>query len=661
MIDVNKYQNPLIESQCDGDYVVNMGWSGGHQESKEMTDLELYNAAKEAYYNGTPIMEDYEFDELEKKLGLENKSYIGAKHNPSYTVKHPYIMGSLSKVQIKRADDGTINWLPYFNEVFKYVCRNSEDPWLIVTPKFDGCSFETIVKEHSIVKISSRGDGDYGKDITQHLIRKFNSTHTSLSFSQYTLRGEVLIDKTVFAEKYSEYVNPRSFVSGLLNRDYDENDEEFQSMLDDLSIVIYDIRYVSQDGGWVDADWENFFSMDNLPTFYRHVKHFTLQTFIDLYDEFAEYREKCPFALDGIVFKPTDEYRVLNLVDARPKDCVAVKFVPMLEETEIEDIEWNLGKTGELTPVIIVKPVIMDGKQVTRASAHNYGYMMEKKLSIGTKVVLSLAGDIIPFIYKITDTSAFDQNKMNIPNVSFYIDGVHLYKNMTIDEYRELKFIESANALNIPGIGPSAAQAIYDYMVVQSAPDDFLGIEGKPVPSNILCCASSDINNALGGKTGATAMKSFDEFKKKLSLSDIIVSCTFEGCGRKVADAIQDYLLFGNENFEHLAEKAWYWCKKPNSDELADLYNVLEHCGKTIDIFKDELQYINETKREQIPIIMTGEPNGYATKDAFLREHPEYRNTGSWKEVKIVFTNSLDSNTGKMKKAREKGIEIRLY
>ena len=58
---------------------------------------------------------------------------------------------------------------------------------------------------------------------------------------------------------------------------------------------------------------------------------------------------------------------------------------------------------------------------------------------------------------------------------------------------------------------------------------------------------------------------------------------------------------------------------------------------------------------------MTGEPNNYSTKQEFLDCHPEYRNTTSWKEVQIVFTNSLDSNTGKMKKAREKNIEIKLY
>ena len=59
----------------------------------EMTKEQLYNNAKEAYYNGQPIMSDIEFDELESELGLENKGYVGTRHNPSYTIKHPFIMG----------------------------------------------------------------------------------------------------------------------------------------------------------------------------------------------------------------------------------------------------------------------------------------------------------------------------------------------------------------------------------------------------------------------------------------------------------------------------------------------------------------------------------------------------------------------------------------
>ena len=82
---------------------------------------------------------------------------------------------------------------------------------------------------------------------------------------------------------------------------------------------------------------------------------------------------------------------------------------------------------------------------------------------------------------------------------------------------------------------------------------------------------------------------------------------------------------------------------------------------QTFEDFKVTHEEAKKIATNQIPIIMTGEPNNYSTKAEFLKCHPEYRNTGSWKEVQIVFTNSLDSNTGKMKKAREKGIRIELY
>ena len=95
-----------------------------------MNKLELYNKAKEAYYNGTPIMEDFEFDKLETELGLENKSYIGSKHNPSYTVQHPFVMGSLSKIQIKKDKNSeNINFGLYLDSLKKYVGNNK----LIIT------------------------------------------------------------------------------------------------------------------------------------------------------------------------------------------------------------------------------------------------------------------------------------------------------------------------------------------------------------------------------------------------------------------------------------------------------------------------------------------------------------------------------------------------
>ena len=123
-----------------------------------MTDLERYYAAKEAYYNGESIMPDLEFDELERSLGLENKSEIGARHNPSYTVQHPFIMGSLSKIQIKENQNGNVIWNDYFTELRRYI-KDSNIP-CIISPKYDGCSFEAVVIKNSNGVINYMSDSD---------------------------------------------------------------------------------------------------------------------------------------------------------------------------------------------------------------------------------------------------------------------------------------------------------------------------------------------------------------------------------------------------------------------------------------------------------------------------------------------------------------------
>ena len=632
-----------------------------------MTDLERYYEAKEAYYNGEPIMTDLEFDELERSLGLENKSDIGARHNPSYTVKHPFIMGSLSKVQVKENEGGIVNWEDYYNDVCSYTNRNHKDPYLIMSPKYDGCSFEVVVDEKGkIESISSRGDGEYGKNLYDHLFR-----HVKPSIDQlyndfgtaFTCRGEVLIKKSIFESKYSEFVNPRSFVSGVLNRDYSD-DQEFQEMINDLSVVIYDIRQPRNDGTFAETDFSSF-KYDAKPEFYKEKKMFGPKSFQQYYELFAEYREKCEFALDGFVIKPCVEYREENLTSPRPKDCIAVKFIPMLEETVVEEIIWSTRKTNELIPVIKVRPVIMDGKEVSRASAHNYGYLIDNKISVGTKVILSLAGDIIPFIYKITDSSAFDTNKLCLPdNIETTIDGCHLNKVLSKEEVTKKRFMNSVSVLNIPNMGPAIAEKLFEYLNEDDTAEeygDFFEFEKKESPDNILLVHPYDIEMGIGGKTGTNVRKAFDKIVKSLTLKDIILSLSIEDCGPKIAEQVEKQLLYGNGDFTHLSEKAYKWVFDNFSEERSRILDILIGLNMNYDDFKKKFDKEVEKSSNQIPVILTGEPNNYASKGEFLQCNPQYRLTGSWKEVKIVFTNSLDSNTGKMKKAREKNIEIRLY
>ena len=624
--------------------------------------LELYQRAKEAYYNGQEIMTDFEFDALEKELGLENKSNIGSKHNPSYTIKHPYIMGSLSKVQIHKDKDGNIDWKKYSSQVANYI-NMDKSFHIIVTPKYDGCSFEVICQDGEIKSISSRGDGTWGKDLTKHLKRFIPIEYNTLS-QYHTLRGEVLVKKSVFEQKYSEqFTNPRSFVSGVLNRDYSE-DKEFQDMLNDLSIVIYDYR-VNYYGTWKEYEWTKLPYVDDvLPGFYnKDVSIYETGALEKLYNAYSDYRKTCQYALDGIVIKPIVEYRTNNLTEHRPKDCVAIKFIPMLEETEVINITWNLGKTGEYTPIIWVKPIEMDGRMVQKCSGHNLGYLKEKGITIGAKIIMSLAGDIIPFMYKVTKENIGGEIPMPEDH-EYFEDDIHLMAILSEEDKAYYKFINSAQALNIPNIGPQTTKAIFEYIKneIDALTLTFFEEEQPKLPSNILMISPEQVYFGSGmGKLGKNAEKSFREIIKNLTLNDIVKSCNFKLCGGKVTEQVVKYLLNEEPDFSRLAGEGYYWVFDSDSKQYQEVIQILNYLGKTFDDFKVQHEEATKISSNQIPVILTGEPNNYATKGEFLRCHPEYRNTTSWKEVQIVFTNSMDSNTGKMKKAREKNIKIELY
>ena len=112
-----------------------------------------------------------------------------------------------------------------------------------------------------------------------------------------------------------------------------------------------------------------------------------------------------------------------------------------------------------------------------------------------------------------------------------------------------------------------------------------------------------------------------------------------------------------------MASEAYDWCFDDNSKQMIQLNEIFDKLGFSLEFFKQKQQSIvtDSNYEDKIPVILTGEPNNYSTKSEFIKCNPQYRVTTKWKECKIVFTNSLDSNTGKMKQAKAKGIEIRVY
>ena len=626
--------------------------------------LELYNKAKDAYYNGVEIMSDQEFDKLEKELGFENKSYVGTHHQKSYTVKHPYLMGSLSKVQIVKNNNGIVEYDKFANDINTYLKKSKmygEKVWRCgITPKFDGCSFEVVIDwKGELLSVSTRGDGEFGKDIKDWFDYEWNKWVDSGQIKAYThsldddqqmfldklvIRGECLINKDVFDSKYSkDFTIPRSFVSGIINSDWENTPEQIERRKD-LSWVCYDYRETYDNGVILELDY--FKDGENLPgekpnNVYQNINYIDGKILEDIYNFFDNTRKECGYALDGFVIKPAEHFRLQDNTRERQEDCIAVKFLPEIVGAKIIDIEWNVGKTGEYFPTAILEEVILGGKKVNRVSLHNYDWVVKNQCGVGSKVDIVLSGDIIPNVLEVYGESSI----FNIPYDSF-IEGsesMHLMKTMSRLEMNRLKFMNSVNTLKIDGIGEKVGEGLYNIM-----PED-----------NIIKLMTEHnlnlIKSVLGEcKSTMNIINSLKERRNKLSLYDVVLSLCFSNCGEK--------------NTEWFVQKISGL--NPDDKGIPTVVKELSEDEQTIRMIEEEymkpfgISYIEASVSEdRIPVIMTGSPKecGFNTKSDFLSKHPEYVETTKWNECQILFTDDLESNSSKMQKAKKLGITIKKY
>jgi len=653
--------------------------------------LDLLDMAKDAYYNSdTEIISDAEYDELEKLAGLENNNYVGSSKG-NYDIKHAFIMGSLAKTQVKMQKDGTINWDKCANTIKNFLSKARGASFYETTPKLDGCSFSIEFKNRKgkayLSSVATRGNGEWGTDIRhwfEPLLKttywsKINEAVAALCEQNTNdilcIRGEVLVRQTDFASKYTNmYVNPRAFTAGMLGLKFDDIDEDKKIQGGDLHFVCYDYRVFS-DGEYQEYSWMN----PNDPTYedlkpylnhigelpdmdycrvYKFNGNFDAVDLEDIYDIYDDYRKnKSEYALDGIVFKPNVSARKYNENRARPVDCIAMKFMPMINNTEITGYTWTIGKTGEYFPTALLKPFKMeDGKTINKASAHNYGWLLSNDCGIGSKVRVSLAGDIIPFIYEIVDHVEAEGNIQEPADAYVKRDpksgALHLMKKFTVAEEKKNKFLSSAKTLNINLIGPAAAEELYDVLS-----EDHEDID------NIIYIMNDDMYNEIKDKLGNTKsvqnyIDSLKKFASAITVEDIIQSFNFKSCGKRAADVCARIMAGKSYDTTSLPYESYKWALKPSSRQYYQVINAMDMLGIEFD------EEPEEDNTDKIPIIMTGSPEEcthYATKAKWLQAHPQYVKTTKFTECKILFTDDLNSTSGKMKKAQKAGIEIRQY
>jgi len=358
----------------------------------------LIRRHQELYYNGEPEISDEEFDALWDELASidpDNALFasVGADRSerwPKYG--HRMTMGSLSKAT---DPESFLAW----------AAKMSYRPYL-VQYKLDGASMELQYDGGRFVRGVTRGDGDIGDDITQNVAR-MNGVPKKLA-EPFTgaVRGEVLMSRSMHAQKYADKANCRNAANGLMKRKDGKG-------AGDLDIICYDALGSLPSGAPFTTErekisWLQRMGFNVVPT-----------TECQNPEEVVAYRAKImdmratlPYDIDGLVVKG-DRIDAEDAGKLRPELQIAFKFSPEEAVTTLVDVEWSESGTS-VTPIGLVEPVRLAGTTVQRANLANPGMIRSMDLRIRSKVVITKRGEIIPKIESLVENPP-DAAPISIP------------------------------------------------------------------------------------------------------------------------------------------------------------------------------------------------------------------------------------------------------
>ncbi len=397
-----------------------------YEQLKEEIQLHNYNY----HAIDDPKISDSEYDKLFRSLlDLEEKNpHLVTPDSPTQRVgfspidefesfEHSVPMLSLANVF---SDD---EFSDFHDRILKRLV-NIADFEYFCEPKMDGAAVSLIYVNGILERALTRGDGRVGEDISQNvktirsIPQKLSSSEASIP-SLLVIRGEIFISKDAFErmnEKAKEnnekvFANPRNAASGSLRQ------------LDPRVTSGRPLSFIAH--GLGECEGVQFSSISE---FYDHLKAWKIPTSdlckkvktkddcLKFHDKILQERESIPYEIDGVVFKVNDYdlQKRLGFISRAPRWAIAHKF-PAEEATSIlEDIEFQVGRTGILTPVARLQPVIVGGVTVKNATLHNIDEIKRLGIDVGDRVILRRAGDVIPKIVKVVE-KGISNKKLEIP------------------------------------------------------------------------------------------------------------------------------------------------------------------------------------------------------------------------------------------------------
>lgn len=448
------------------------------------------------YEKNESLVSDFEYDKLLKELENIEKENPNLKiqGSPSEKVGSSFKETKFTKVTHKKAMLSLSNSYN-IGDVADFIGRakkSIEDKMeYILELKLDGLSISVIYEKGVLKQAITRGDGVIGEDVTENIMEIESIPHYLKERVDVEVRGEIVLPLAKFEELNKKrglegeelFANPRNAASGTI-RQLDASivksrglDCYFYYLVDGEKYGIDkhqdSLKYIESLGLKTSGVYELWETVEELE---KRIKYW------------EEERHRLPYETDGLVIKINlyNHHNILGNTTKAPRWAIAYKFPAKQVTTKLLDVTYQVGRTGNVTPVAELEPVEVSGSVVRRASLHNFDEIKRKDIKIGDKVFIEKAAEIIPQVIKVVKEERTGEEKEIVPPTNCPIcetkliqeEGLVALKcpnpNCDAKVQRKIEYFVSRDAMSIDGLGEKIIEKFIEIGKINDISDIFL-------------------------------------------------------------------------------------------------------------------------------------------------------------------------------------------
>lgn len=637
----------------------------------ELNKLTAYYATK-YYDDDKPEISDFEYDMLMNELKNLEKEFPEFVSKNSLTQK----VGGTVKEGFEKVEHSvplqSLQDVFSLGEVQEFCLKmQKEDPNVsyVVETKIDGLSVALEYKNGEFVRGATRGNGLVGEDVTDNLKTIKHIPKKLKEPIDIIVRGEVFIGKEDFEalndtlDENEKFANARNLAAGSLR----QMDSKIAASRP-LDIFIFNVQKC--DTITFTSHYESLKYLQKIGFNINPVliPCDTVRKVKNAIEKIGNERPTLNFGIDGAVVK-VDNLALREKIGTTfktPKWAVAYKYPPEQKETILKDIICQVGRTGAVTPMAILEPVVVAGSKISKTTLHNEDFVKEKDLRIGDTVVIQKAGDVIPEVVRaVTEKRTGEEKEFQMPTVCpvcggqvVRIPGQAVTKCIGIEcparNLRNIEHFASKEAMNIEGLGEKVIKQLYDAGLIHNIADiysvkleDIAGLKknGKKFAENLINGINKSKQNNLDRLITALGIeqvgaKSAKILAKKFKTMDALAKANFgtltfvEEVGQITANSVREFFM---------------------QDQTKDLLKKLKLAGVNMSLIEDT----GKDKRfNEQTFVLTGTLENYTREEASNIIESFGGKTSASVSKKTSYVLAGEDAGSKLVKAQSLGVKI---